>query len=79
MPDWCARRTRLELPLPGRPAGAGPGVARTISRVEIRITVSIEPSARHARQPLTRAQVEHVVALRARIEAAVQEALEAQR
>lgn len=56
-----------------------PYAHRTISSVELRITVTVEPTARHTGQPLTRAQVEHVVALRERIEQAVQAVLETPR
>ena len=46
--------------------------------VEIRVTVSVEPTALHEGQPLTRAQVDHVVALRERIEQAVTHVLKGQ-
>jgi len=48
------------------------------SLVELRITVTVEPTERHPGQPLTRAQIEHVVALRAQIDAAVQAVLDGQ-
>lgn len=48
----------------------------TVAPVEIRITVTVEPTVRHAAQPLTRAQVDHVAALREQIEAAVEAVLE---
>lgn len=43
--------------------------------MELIVTVDVAPSDRHRDQPLTRAQVERVVAVRERLEALVAEAL----
>lgn len=39
--------------------------------MELRVTITLEPTERHQDQPLTRAQVDRVAALREQVEAAV--------
>lgn len=68
--------SRISESMASAPATDGRHYRLWCSVVELRITVTVEPTERHVGQPLTRAEVDRVVALRERIEEAVAEVLE---